>query len=135
MGGMNRAQEIATIDAHISLHGVYRCAPGESLYGDEAIPLRDRMANFCRNKPRPYKPPRNCKQCGDPLTGRARNKGTYCSLKCSGAARRTRLTVKCATCGKPLIRDPCRVKETANSYCDSACQSAKARAHGRLVAA
>ena len=124
---MNRAQEIATIDAHVALHGLYRCAPGESFYGDENVPLRDRMANFCRNRGRPRKAraTRPCLHCGKPVAGKRRGKNVYCDRKCFDASRRLAvITVECAACGKPLKRLAWEAKKYPRSFCDITCHNA-----------
>jgi hypothetical protein len=127
---MNRAQEIATIDAHIAVYGVYRCTLGESFYGDENVPLRDRMANFCRNRGRPRKvrpPPRPCGHCRKPVPHNHKQRPdgkVYCDRACSDAERRAgRQTVNCAACGKKLSRPPSRI--FGRSYCDNACRRGK----------
>ena len=132
---MNRAQEIATIESHIAIHGLYQCAPGESFYGDEAIPVRACVANYFRNHGRPRNPPRHCRQCGKQITGKHSDRNVFCGPACSAIGRRSAgQKFNCANCGEEVYRPPSRARRE-RVYCNNACRWGKARAHGRRVAA
>jgi len=61
----------------------------------------------------------------------------YCSRTCYYAGRqlydvpnmRKRVEVKCSTCGKILLRHPCRTGQSRNYFCSPACQSKWKREH------
>lgn len=94
-------------------------------------------------------PTKTCPECGDPVT---RPRATYCSRYCLGRvtsrAQRQRgyhrsanyrVTVPCAWCGTPLLRDPRSIAAGHQPHCDNLCAAAtrfareKAERHTRGV--
>jgi hypothetical protein len=122
---VNRTAELSAIDQHIETHGLYLCAPGESLYGDEAIPFRETQRNIARNfaaqrrKPRP-----ECAMDGCHNRVKAA-KHKYCSPECFAAGRTHPLiAVNCDECGAELKRKEWLIKQNRHNFCNRACHVA-----------
>lgn len=66
-----------------------------------------------------------CLQCGIAMSRTPYDikKGInkYCSKKCSGIARRSRIDKQCQHCGKPFTTHPCRIKDGEGKYCSKKC--------------
>ena len=66
---------------------------------------------------------RACLQCGDVFTTLKSKHYVYCSRACKGAARRTRVVVRCAHCGKESDRPASRMNRHSNEmFCSMRCR-------------
>lgn len=64
-----------------------------------------------------------CVQCtGTFAPWNTRPDAQYCSLKCSGAAKRARVSFKCTVCDKPFERQLCQAKLNTTAFCSRACK-------------
>ncbi len=112
---MNRNEEVAAIEAYVSSGKVYRCRPGESHFGDGALPFRlGNTAVFAKLKRKPA-----CLNCGQP-TGSRKNK--YCSRGCANTSRTLLVSKPCEACGKTIRRRPWEFRKSKQHFCDRTCQ-------------
>jgi len=51
------------------------------------------------------------------LDGVQDNRGKYCSKKCQVDSMKTRVMVKCMTCGDSFFKRQCEIKKSKNNFC------------------
>lgn len=104
---MNRNEEVAAIEAYVSSGKVYRCHPGESYFGDDALPFKfGNTAVFARKKP-----PRYCAYCRTRRLTDSRAK--YCSRECADLGKRK---THCQN-GHPFDEKNTRIRKNGQRSC------------------
>ncbi|NVM57405.1 MAG: HNH endonuclease [Desulfobacterales bacterium] len=78
----------------------------------------------------------SCKMCGKKfpiLKSRVRRgDGKYCSHKCAGQSRKTRVEVICRACGKEFWETPSRLRDRRGKYCSRQCMAGSKEWRDRL---
>lgn len=76
----------------------------------------------CRIKKRNSKYKHTCLQCNDLFTS-AKKCSKYCSKKCAGAAKVSKVSVQCSYCGKDKLVVPSLHDRLTDFYCNQSCKN------------
>lgn len=91
---------------------------------------RHSKRKYCKECEQHNKEKFYCKNCGKELTGKDRQRRTYCSLACRNSANKTGKILFCTICGKEFYRKKSVLINSEQNFCSTACKNTSLRHTG-----